>query len=729
MKKITLVLFFIFTSHLFSQLNLNIFSSNDNCVGGKHISYQINGGTSPYMYQIYLNNTLFNTPVTLPVNSLIFSNDLNAGNYRVVVTDVNSLSTYIDFVVVAPDNLGINLTYFDGGATRQGVTIDGIGGKPPYNYYSIHDETNNVYVSTVQNTLLLPGNYTARIGDSNGCYYTTPQFKINNIIKVVGDDFSGLPINSNLGGVTKSVFANDTFNGVMPNQSNVILSSSNIPVGLTLNRNGTIGVAPGTPPATYVFNYNICDVLYPTVCKSTIVNVTVVDTGLVLKSFLDTNNNGIKDNGEQSFNDAKFRILKNSTIQTDVIAPNGVYVINDPNINNQSNVYNFGLILNYPYYTANPGSYVFIQGNPNGNAITYNFPVTITQLFNDLSVSILPIAQPKPGFTYKNEIVYTNNGNQTISLGTLSFTKDNLVSIISNSQSGVTSTPTGFSYVFTNLQPFESRSIIVTMQVPTIPTIAIGGLLTNSASVSPIIGDVNLLNDTSISSQIIVGSFDPNDKMESHGKEIQLSSFTSNDYLNYTIRFENTGTADASFINVTDILDAKLDETSIKMVKASNSYTLTRIENNLNWNFDNVQLPPSVANTQIGHGYISFQIKPKLGYKLGDIIPNIANIYFDFNPVIVTETCNSKFISTLSNNDFVFNKLKSYPNPANDIFTIENESVIDSVVIFSVLGQKMIDKNVNGLTTEISLKELSNGIYFIKIMSSGIEKVIKIMKD
>ena len=110
---------------------------------------------------------------------------------------------------------------------------------------------------------------------------------------------------------------------------------------------------------------------------------------------------------------------------------------------------------------------------------------------------------------------------------------------------------------------------------------------------------------------MIINAYDPNDKMESHGAEILHSSFTSEDYLYYTIRFENTGNASAINVRINDVLDSRLDENSIKMINASHAYVLDRVANNLTWKFDNIMLPVSVANTNIGKGYVMFKSETK----------------------------------------------------------------------------------------------------------------------
>jgi len=125
----------------------------------------------------------------------------------------------------------------------------------------------------------------------------------------------------------------------------------------------------------------------------------------------------------------------------------------------------------------------------------YNFPVRVINNYDDIATVLVPTQQPRPGFTYTNRIIYTNLGTQTVASGTITFNKDARVTITGNSQSGTVSTPTGFTYDFTNLLPFEIRTITVTMQVPTIPTVALGNLLTNSVTITPLTTDAITANN------------------------------------------------------------------------------------------------------------------------------------------------------------------------------------------------------------------------------------------
>lgn len=451
--------------------------------------------------------------------------------------------------------------------------------------------------------------------------------------------------------------------------------------------------------------------------------------GIKLVAFIDTNNNGIQDAGEADFRygDFTYEINNDGTVHN--IGANHACYLYETNSANSYDI-GFNVYSNYSSYYGLATPTINNITVANGSGITtYYFPLTIIP-YTDLKVSLYSYTTPpRPGFTYMNTIQIQNAGNELIPAGTVTFTKNNVVSITAVSPTATATNANGFTYDFTNLSAGESRYITVTMQTPTIPTVALGDLLTNSASVTIPSGDVNTENNTTSLTQAIVGSFDPNDKAESNGGRVLYAGFSANDYLTYTIRFENTGNFNAEFVRVNDVLDEKLDETTVRMVDASHSYVLDRVGSNLSWFFDDIQLPPSVANTNIGHGYIVFQVKPKPGFALGDVIPNTADIFFDFNPAIVTNTCTTEFVNNLANPSFTFDQLVSYPNPVKNVFHISNDVVMDSMTVTTVLGQPVLSKNIGAAEANVDLSELSKGVYFVKIKAGSQEKTIKVIKE
>ncbi|HLP64975.1 DUF7619 domain-containing protein [Flavobacterium sp.] len=452
-----------------------------------------------------------------------------------------------------------------------------------------------------------------------------------------------------------------------------------------------------------------------------------VSDGLKLNAFIDSDSNGNQNGLEVSFPYGNYDYSINGGVVHNIYASTPQYLYeSDP-----TTVYNLTYNVDTPYYIYNSCSTSYSNVTvPTGSGIaTKNFPINAIP-YQDLSVHVIPFCfSPRLGEVYNDYIIYRNYSNQLVPSGTITYTKPSAVTLIGTSEPNAIINGTGFTFNFTNLLPYETRYIFIEMLVPTFPTTDLGDQLTSSASITMPLGDVLPGNNTSSLTQTVVGPYDPNDKKESHGGKILFSSFTPDDYLTYTIRFENTGTASANFVKITDVLDDKLEPSSLKMIDASADYILERIGTNLTWKFNGINLPPSIEGTTTGKGYVTFQIKPKPGYAVGDVIPNFASIYFDTNPPIVTEVFTTEFVASLGNAISVFNQLKYYPNPVKNNLYLSNESIIDTIEVNSILGQVVLRKEVNDLQTEIDFSSLNKGVYFLKITSLGESKVIKISKE
>ena len=543
--------------------------------------------------------------------------------------------------------------------------------------------------------------YTVAITNNLTCSMETVTYEIQNA--------------PNTSGTLSNLGAGQTANGIL----NYAITQNDINNGSVFNWVALNGYANGYNSYAKIYN------------QSQTVVLTLSD-GIQLNAFFDTNNNGIQNNGELNVDLGNFTYqLNNNGIIHNLYSQNGTNIIYE---SSPTNTYN----LSYNLYNNCTGQYNVSNTSynnitvPIGSGITtYNFPITQSPC-QDVQIYLYSASAVRPGFNYLTYLYYKNIGNQTLASGSITFTKDNALTITTISEASATTTATGFTYNFTNLLPGETRSIAVNMLVPTIPTVALGQLVNTSASITIPINDINPNNNNSALTQIISGSYDPNDKTESHGGKIVHSSFTANDYLTYMIRFENTGTASAINIRVNDILDEKLDETSLKMVRASHPYVLDRVGTNLTWRFDGVNLPPSVPNDAVtGHGYIVFQVKPKPGFTLGDIIPNTADIYFDFNPAIVTNTCITEFVPFLGVNVFDDRNFEFYPNPTSDTvtFAMKNTATIDTIEVIDVLGKILISKTVHFNNAEIDFSSLKQGMYLVKLSANGQTKTVKITKS
>jgi len=444
-----------------------------------------------------------------------------------------------------------------------------------------------------------------------------------------------------------------------------------------------------------------------------------------LVAFVDSNNNGTKEANEVPFSQGTFNYVVNND-GNEIInqSSNGALYIFPEDVTNSYDI-TFSVYPELATYFNTATSFTDVV-HVAGGANIYYFPIANPVAYSDVEVAITSFQSPVSGFTYYNTLIYKNNGI-TAATGTLEFIYDSALTLAGVSEISITTIPNGFTYAYADLLPGETRMIYVYFTVPTIPTVTLGQMVTNTVT-STNTGDIVPANNSFEFTQEIVGSYDPNDKQEAHGGTIGIDEFTANDYLYYTIRFQNTGTANAQFVRLVDDLDSRLDETSIRMVSASHDYTFTRTDMNLVWKFDHINLFPQMVDEVKSNGYVQFRIKPKAGFEVGDIIPNTAEIYFDYNPAIVTNTFNTEFVETLGNNEFNTTTIGLYPNPAKDSFTISNTGTesITQISIYEVSGKMVYSqtKSFDTLTT-INVSDFAKGIYLVEIVSENKVKLTK----
>jgi len=117
------------------------------------------------------------------------------------------------------------------------------------------------------------------------------------------------------------------------------------------------------------------------------------------------------------------------------------------------------------------------------------------------------------------------------------------------------------------------------------------------------------------------------------------------------------------------------------------------------------------------------------GFAVGDVIPNSAAIYFDFNPAIVTNTFNTEFVNQLSIGENELSNFILAPNPATDSFTIslaDNTQTIKDVFVYDISGKVVLSKkSIDYYTTSVDVSNISSGMYFVEITSDLNNKVTK----
>ena len=250
--------------------------------------------------------------------------------------------------------------------------------------------------------------------------------------------------------------------------------------------------------------------------------------------------------------------------------------------------------------------------------------------------------------------------------------------------------------------------------------------------IQPTIGDSVPANNTSHSCFIIRNSYDPNDKTPSPFGEGLGGFIKPNTQLTYTIRFQNTGSADAINIYILDTLSANLDASSIEIIGASHDMNWALLAGNiLRFNFNNIHLLDSTTNEPASHGFVSYRVNQINNIAHLAEITNTAAIYFDFNPPIFTNTALNTIDYFLGVPDLI-NGLtygNIFPNPSNDKCHLNfNNSINRFITITDIVGKKIEQLNISSETFTLNTDGYADGIYFISILEhSGKKETLKLV--
>ena len=110
-------------------------------------------------------------------------------------------------------------------------------------------------------------------------------------------------------------------------------------------------------------------------------------------------------------------------------------------------------------------------------------------------------------------------------------------------------------------------------------------------------------------------------------------------------------------------------------------------------------------------------------------------VILEQNSCVDTSECHTVILTNLMYNDNNISIL-IYPNPTHDLLTIKCSGIANDdyeFVISDALGQKIKEKESKSinkvLIAQFDLEELSSGIYFLTISSSGLKQVFKVQKQ
>ncbi|HEY0978624.1 MAG TPA: T9SS type A sorting domain-containing protein [Flavobacteriales bacterium] len=248
----------------------------------------------------------------------------------------------------------------------------------------------------------------------------------------------------------------------------------------------------------------------------------------------------------------------------------------------------------------------------------------------------------------------------------------------------------------------------------------IGTTATATVSVTHNGAESQLQNNTHTFVRTISGAFDPNNKLvnTSSGQQDGVYHPALDEWVDYTINFQNTGTDTAFTVVITDTLAAHLSTAAFQPIGATHPYTWSIGGNGVvRFVFDNILLPDSNVNEPLSHGAVSFRTKPLADVPLGTVIANNADILFDFNPPIRTDDAVFTIAISTSVAEQSRGRASVHPVPAGDrlVLTLPPGAKAQRILITAMDGRTLLStRPVIGVAgIDVALEGLPAGAYLL----------------
>ncbi len=387
-----------------------------------------------------------------------------------------------------------------------------------------------------------------------------------------------------------------------------------------------------------------------------------------------------------------------------------------------------------------------------GCSTTVNFADNVIVSHDLHLITCSNITPPIPGNNYHQKVIVQNDGTVAENNAQLGYEHDGQLvfgssTLPSWTQQNPSVEPNWYSVQsgFPGLAPGQSTAINLSYNTPTNIPLGTSVVFYDSiSSAAPIATDWLLdqtpWNNVNTYYTNVVGSWDPNFKEVSpKGNGPQGYIATKDSVFDYVIHFQNEGTYFAQNISVIDTLDVDLNWTSLRPGYSDHNYTATVSEAGvLTFKFANINLPwKSSYGDALSSGLVTYSIKRKSNVAQGTVFTNKADIYFDYNSPVTTNTT----INTLDDvlvgvkNEVAIqaNELEMYPNPAKDVIYIRVNNVVKdeiaTLTIMDITGKVIQSSQFNlgsGLNVvQQKIPSVANGIYLTRVQFEDGKSIVK----
>ncbi len=713
MRHVLLFAFVLTFINAHAQLSVTANVMDDACgTCSGCITWGATGGTAPYAY------TWSPTPATGQGTN--HACGLCAGTWSVTVTDSNgddvtasaTVGTTTELLVPSsssnPPGHSCNAA-----CTGNWTSAGPLGGTAPYTVSVSNGGTGSATAYYAQLSGLCPGTtYDATITDANGCSST----------------FSNINV---LDGTTPQVVS-QTMNGACLGlqQGTAVLTFDQPVVQAVLysgqanfSWSGNVLTISGLAPSTIVLAVTGTDAWCPAQVVLDITQDPAVCGTLNGRVFADLDGNCTQDPSDPGI---PYHVL---------VAQPG----NRAMVTNAQGDYEVGLV--YGSFTLDnagtdysadclvpfPTPFTLSTGSPVATIDVAETPLLGADVRAFLSASV-----HRPGWSTYYTVQARNNTPFEMQNVAMELSYDPLLGFNSATGSPTSSGAGIVQWTIPVLAPFSSTMYWVSLHVPPDPLL-LGTVVNSTLTLTPQTPDSDPGNDVYSISKTITNSYDPNDKRSiTSSRSSEETYFLDLDtYVDHTVRFQNTGTADAIDVYILDTISDRYDLTSFQLLGAShNMVPSIQEDRTLRFDFPNIMLPDSGANEAASHGFVSYRLKPTNDLAVSDVLRNTADIFFDINPAVRTNTTEltAEFSVGIPEREGL--PLLLAPNPSSSHVRVTTPGAGTLVEICSIDGRILQQAKTSSASFDLDVRPFAPGTYIVRATApSGNVQVARFIRQ
>lgn len=393
--------------------------------------------------------------------------------------------------------------------------------------------------------------------------------------------------------------------------------------------------------------------------------------------FYDANQNGLRENYEVGLPYHQVDVTGANNNFYHYTLPNGIYKVNADSV-----CYSLSYDVPNGWQLTTDSTYNVCLNDSNKVKQNLNFGLIPITLFDSVTLDIVS-ERIRCDNLFNQKITYQNIGTK-ISSGLISYSLDTAFQFIDSNPrpDSINTDSTVYWWSYNNLFYGEVNEITLDLIAPNASVT--GNYFSFYADMS--VRDSSLtetFTTTDTLTNLLFCAYDPNDKLSEPNYQFQRNHIPVNtDWIEYTIRFQNTGNDTAYQVLIIDTLSNDLLIESLEIISSSHSVgtSIDRTNRVINFLYENIYLPDSTTNFEASQGYIKFKVRNVNDFMVDSIILNTASIYFDSNPPIVTNIDTIVFGLTPFDQVFFKDSLCNISEASIETMIFTNSMGYDSVV-------------------------------------------------